>query len=144
MSGGDAADGAAGGHRLIVARRKPARGVHLVELRQEVEVARQGLAGAGRRCPQVAREQPDAVAQHAVVQQRGCAVQQDDVDVVRAERYHQIGDQLGLIAPLSSLCALHVDVDGHVDVTVAVVVAARSGAEQICLENLTARLQGAL
>ena len=129
------------GHRAVLAGCEAPRSVHFLHLREEVEIARERLPGASGRSSQVPGEQPRTVAQHAVIEQRRCRVEDDDVCCVRPQRVHEVRRQVRLVPERTGLDAGLVDVDGDVDVALAVSVPAGLRTEQIGLKDLCPGLQ---
>lgn len=87
------------------------------------------------------REQPHAVPQHAVVEQRRRGVQDDDVDRVGPQRAHEVRREVRLVPERAGAGTGVVDVDSDVDVAPAMRAPAGVRTEQIGLQDLRPRLQ---
>ena len=99
-------------------RRSAARRLDLGELRHVVAIAGKCRSFTSRGCAQVAREDTQAVSQHAMVEKRRRIVENYHVNLVRAEGSHQPRGQvrrITVVAPEQGT-----PVDEHRNVHVAV------------------------
>ena len=113
-------------------------GFHLCELRHEVAVAGERLALSRRGRGEIAREHPDAVAQHPVVEEGRCAIENDYVDVVVAESRHEHRRELRAVPEVPLVGESLVNVDGNVDVAVRLSFPEGAGTKKIGLEDFPA------
>lgn len=92
----------------------------------------------------VAREQADAVAQDAVVEERRSLVQDDDVDPILPEGGRERRRELRRVPVRRLPYTAGVDENGDIDVALRVAVSARERAEQVGVEYLRSLEEGSL